>query len=137
MGRRDLKKKTKNLVGCFHHGDISSLGPLQHHRHLRPRVIVSRSLSRSITQPPNLPSADGWDGCRLIPAAYLCLWITVLCLGTAGARRGEKKVTDQRVKGFVKKNLDENNAFCVARNKKETFRIGEPLTGETRGRARF
>lgn len=57
MGRRDLKKIKKN-VGHFYHGGISSRCFLQHRRHLRPHVIVSRSLSRSITQPPNLPSAD-------------------------------------------------------------------------------
>lgn len=51
-------EKKKTYVGHFYHSGISSRRLLQHRRHLRPHVIVSRSLSRSITQPPNLPSAD-------------------------------------------------------------------------------
>lgn len=56
-GEAGRKKKKNTYVGHFHHGGISSRRLLQQRRHLRPRVIVSRSLSRTITQPQNLPSA--------------------------------------------------------------------------------
>lgn len=64
---------------------------------------------------------------------YLCLWITVLCLGRVegggrggvgwGLGEGKKKVTDQRVQGLVKKKefQPEQCFLCHAEQKAKRF----------------